>query len=136
MKAFLLALVALIIGLVIGYCYPRLSTTTTRHITVGVTGGVTTAITAIPDPVTVYVSDSLSWEHPTADSFFINLEDPVRGSPAVDNVLRGDAGTAASTTIRADADTGSYKDGITVWVGAVADTLDPRVVVKKEEGES
>ncbi len=54
----------------------------------------------------------------------------------MDNVLRGDAGTPATTTIRADADTGSYKYGITVWVGAVADTLDPRVVVKKEEGES
>ncbi len=135
MRAFLIALVALIIGLVIGYCYPHLSTTATRHIAVGVTGGVTTAITVIPDPVTVFVSDSLSWEHPTADSFFIDLEDPVRGSPAVANLLRGDAGTAASTVIRADADTGSYKYGITVWVGTVADTLDPRVVVKKEEGE-
>ncbi len=136
MKAFLIALVALIIGLVLGYCYPYPRTSSPRHAIVGVTGGVATAINVIPDPVVVYVSDTLSWVHPTADSIVIDLEDPTLGSPAPLNEVRGIGGTAASTTIRADADTGSYKYGIIVWVGAVADTLDPRVVVKKEEGES
>jgi hypothetical protein len=135
MKAFLIALVALIIGLILGYCYPHPTASTPRHVVVGITGGVATAINVLPDPVTVYVNDTLSWQHPTADSIVIDLEDPTLGSPAPVNQLSGSGGAAATTTIRADASAGTYKYDIIVWVGAAADTLDPRVVVKKEEGE-
>ncbi|NIW35203.1 MAG: hypothetical protein GWN32_01060 [Gemmatimonadetes bacterium] len=133
MGRFIAFVLVLAVGLVAGYYYRSVSGPTYRHhITVGVTGGVATSITVIPDPVTARLGDTLSWVHPAADSFDIQLDDTV----ATTATVRGYAGRQATTTVRLDAPIDTFKYDVIVWIGGVADTLDPRVVTKEEEGES
>lgn len=137
MGRFLAFVAVLAIGLVVGYYYCSTSPPSYRHhIKVGVTGGGATPITVIEDPVTARRGDTLSWIHPRADSFFIQLVDSLRGTPTVDDLITGYVGRPATTTVRLDAPIDTFKYDVIVWFGGVADTLDPRVVTKEEEGES
>lgn len=136
MGRFLAFVAVLAIGLAVGYYYCSTSPPSYRHqITVGVTGGVTSPITVIPDPVTARRGDTLSWVHPTADSFYIQLVDSARGTPTVGDLVRGYLGRPATTTVRIDAPIDTFKYDVIVWVGATPDTLDPRIVTREEEGE-
>ena len=143
MRRFLLLLLGLLIGLLIAVLwpnpYPRPFCPSCgplpRQITVGVTGGVTLPITVIPDVVTAYRGDTLSWVHPAADSFFINLVDRSLGFPTADSLVGGSRSDTATTTVRLDAQPGTYKYSVTVWSGGQPETMDPRVVVKGEEGQ-
>lgn len=138
MRRFLLFLLVLIIGLLIGHFGGRwFFPVSYRHsVTVGITD-TRLGITVIPDTVIVRQQDTLRWYHPTADSFFIDMSVDPKGSPAVDSLVMASAGGYASTVIREDALVDSvYKYLVTVWQGGQQDTLDPHIIPDEEEGEN
>jgi len=137
MRRFLLFLLVLIIGLLVGHFGGRrYMPVSYRHsVTVGITG-TPSPITVIPDTVFVRQRDTLKWYHPSADSFFIDMSVDRKGSPAVDSQVRGVGGGYAVTVIREDALVDSvYKYLVTVWEGGQRDTLDPHIIPGEEEGE-
>jgi hypothetical protein len=137
MGRFLLFLLVLIVGLLIGYCGGlRVLPPSYRHtITVGVFG-TPSPVTVVPDTVSIRQQDTLRWFHPTADSFFIDMSVDPKGSPAVDSLVTASAGGYAVTVIREDALVDSvYKYLVTVWQGGQQDTLDPHIIPREEEGE-
>lgn len=124
----LLLLLALIIGLVIGYFVgsSRCEVCGAEDRIVGITGDAAPFV-IVPDPVQAYRGDVLKWVHPTADTLELQLP----GIAVEDTFLRVVRGDTAVTTVLESAPLDSaLKYTITVRSGGSVSTEDPEIVVK------